>query len=60
MTSQEMMKSKHKPGYWFENIAPLGKKPDWREVVKPFNGDENGDPKLFGYDVNEFMAKQYK
>jgi hypothetical protein len=56
MTSEEMMKAKHKPGYWWVNVAPLGSKPNWQEQVKPVS--QAG--KIFGYDAAEFMAKQYK
>ena len=48
----------HKPGYCWHNVAPLGEKPDWREVVAPWSGDQDG--KLFGYPVADFMAKQFK
>jgi hypothetical protein len=56
MTSQEMMKTKAKPGYWWVNVAPLGSKPNWQEQVSPLRKTKT----LFGYDVKEFMAKQYK
>lgn len=56
MTSQEMMKAKCKPGYWWVNVAPLDESPDWQAQVAPLKPDD----KLFGYDVKEFMAKQYK
>jgi hypothetical protein len=51
-----MIKSSHKKGYWFENIAPLGEKPFWVEVVAPMKESD----KLFGYEKDEFMRKQYK
>jgi len=35
MTSEEMLKTKLPKGYWFENIAPIGKKPNWKIVPKP-------------------------
>lgn len=63
MTSQEMMKTQAKPGNAWVNIAPLGEPPDWREVKSPHgpHSDPNyGIGKLFGYDVEEFMRKQYK
>lgn len=56
MTSAEMIKATHKPGYWWVNISPLGSKPNWQEQVKPLPSGNT----LFGYDVDEFMAKQYK
>jgi hypothetical protein len=44
-------------GYWWNDEAPLGAGFSvWREVVRP----HNTDGKLFGYDEQEFMAKQYK
>ena len=57
MTSAEMRKSCHKPGYRWTNVAPLGSDPDWREEVEP---TARGDDTLFGYDRRAFMAKQYK
>lgn len=63
MTSQEMMKATAKPGNAWENVAPLGEKPDWREVKSPHgpHSDPNyGIGRLFGYDAQEFMGKQYK
>lgn len=56
MNSQEMMKSKAKPGYWFVNIAKLDEQPNWQEQVKPY--ETRGT--IFGYDQAEFLAKQYK
>jgi len=35
MTSREMLKTQCKPGYWFVNIAPLGKKPNWQQQPAP-------------------------
>lgn len=68
MTSQEMMK--HAPigdDKLFVNIAPLGDFPDWQIQNKPADWDLYGNPnsavysdKLFGYDVKEFLRKQYK
>jgi hypothetical protein len=46
----------HKPGYWWENVAPLGAGPVWQERVAPIH-DEG---RIFGYDKDEFMAKQYR
>lgn len=45
-----------KPGYVYENIAPLGEKPDWVAKVAPLPDDG----KLFGYDPEIFMKKQYR
>jgi hypothetical protein len=57
MTSQEMMKAPPlKPGYWWENISPLGSTPDWQPRVAPRPEDD----RLFGYDRDAFMAKQYR
>jgi len=55
MTSQEMMKAKLKPGYWFVNVAPLGEKPIWTEQVAPHTSTH-----LFGYEPSKLLAKQYK
>lgn len=49
----------HKPGYCWSNIARLGEKPVWVEIVAPWNGAPR-DGELFGYDESEFMRKQYK
>jgi hypothetical protein len=62
MTSQEMMKAKAKPGYWFVNIAAVDQPQNWQEQVMP---DSESDPnygiqKLFGYETKAFMAKQYR
>ena len=56
MTSQEMMRTTAKPGYWFVNVAPLGADPDWVLQVAPLK--ENN--LLFGYEQKEFLQKQYK
>ena len=56
MTSKEAMRHTCKPGYWLENIAPLGELPDWQERVAPI--PESG--LLFGYEERAFLAKQYK
>jgi hypothetical protein len=47
----------HKPGYCWENVAPLGKKPIWREVVAPWNLQSE---KIFGYDPDVLLSKQYR
>lgn len=57
MTSQEMMKAAPcAPGYWFENIAPLGETPDWRERHIPYVAPDT----LFGYEPKAFLRKQYR
>lgn len=56
MTSQEMMRAKAKPGYWFINVAKIDQEPDWQERIKTPEPSNT----LFGYDVAEFMAKQYR
>lgn len=57
MTTKEMMRSGHRPGYWWVNVAPLGCDPEWREQIAPLRADES---RLFGYDRDEFMRKQYR
>lgn len=56
MTSQEMMRTALKPGYWWQNMAAVDQMPDWQMVVAP----HNTSGKLFGYEESEFLAKQYK
>lgn len=56
MTSKEAFLHQCKPGYWLENVAPLGSPPDWVERVQP----QTPDNKLFGYDEKEFLQKQYR
>jgi hypothetical protein len=56
MTSQEARTHVCKPGYWLKDVSELGEKPDWREVVMP----QPESNRLFGYEVSEFLAKQYK
>lgn len=56
MSTQEMMRARHRPGYWWINVAALGEAPDWREQVAPLQADD----RLFGYERDEFMAKQYR
>jgi hypothetical protein len=46
----------HKPGYWWVNVAQIAQKPVWVEQVAPAIADD----RLFGYDRDEFMAKQYR
>jgi hypothetical protein len=68
MTSQEMMK--HPPirkDEIFVNISAVDQTPNWQLRDKPIDWDLAGNPnnsyyrdKLFGYDLQEFMMKQYK
>ena len=48
-----------KPGYCWENVAPLGADPVWREVVAPWSLTPKTGT-LFGYGERAFLAKQYK
>lgn len=59
MTSKEIRKHICKPGYWLENVSPLGESPNWQERPMPPDCDVN-DSRLFGYEQREFMAMQYK
>ena len=56
MTSQEMMRTKAKPGYQWENMAPLGTDPIWQQVPTPINTKGT----IFGYEASAFLRKQYK
>lgn len=56
VTTQEMMKTQAKQGYWYVNVSAVDEKPDWREQVAPLIATNT----LFGYDPDAFMAKQYK
>ena len=56
MTSQEMMRAKAPPGYWFVNVARIDADPDWVLQVMP--PEENN--LLFGYEQKEFLQKQYE
>jgi hypothetical protein len=58
MTGSFMKLPPHKPGYCWSNIAPLGSDPEWVEIVSPL--DDTNAGKLFGYDTDVFMRKQYK
>lgn len=49
----------HKPGYCWQNVAPLGESPIWQEAVAPWNGQAD-DSKLFGLRADIFMMKQGK
>lgn len=46
-----------KPGYLWQNVAPLGHLPEWAE--RPVTPPQD-DGKLFGYPVAVFMGRQYK
>lgn len=59
MTSQEAFKYKCKPGYWLENVATLGEGQDWQEKIEPPTVDVT-DSRLFGYERDTFLAKQYR
>lgn len=59
MTTKEMRRAVCKPGYWWENRAPLGEAPDWHEAPMPPNYSVN-DYTLFGYSQREFLTKQYR
>lgn len=49
-----------KPGYWWENVAPLGSDPKWVQKPMPPVEDLNLPFKLFGYQQSAFMARQYR
>jgi len=53
-----MMKTQSTLGGW-RNVAPLGEAPDWIEALPPESIDPN-HRYLFGYDEDEFLARQYK
>lgn len=57
MTSQEMMKTKAKPGYWWVNKASLGEAPNWKQEIKPY---EVKPGTIFGYEEKAFFRRQYK
>lgn len=56
MTSKDALRHNCRPGYWLVNEAPLGETPKWIEQVAP----QPETNKLFGYDKDEFLAKQYR
>lgn len=56
MTSQEMMKEKCKPGYWFENVAKVGKPQNWIQVPIPHSSQGT----IFDYEEKAFLNRQYK
>jgi hypothetical protein len=47
-------------GHSWRNNEPLGESPIWREVPYPVESVDPNHQTLFGYDVKEFMAKQYR
>lgn len=48
-------------GHHWCNVAPVGESPEWHEVPGTLESvNINQAPKLFGYDEQEFMARQYK
>ena len=47
----------HKPGYCWQNVAPLGENPKWVEVVAPWSLQSD---KLFGHEPAALLAKQYR
>lgn len=55
MTSQQMMHSKCKPGYWFVNVAKVNEPQDWKVQPIPHKIES-----LFGYAPKVLLAKQYK
>lgn len=59
MTSQEMMKCKARPGYWFVNIAKVDAPQNWVEQPIPYQADINSDT-IFGYEQKAFLDRQYK
>lgn len=65
-TSQEMIKTSISDQQSWRNIAPLGEKPAWiiqdhpiPETDPAIKRELEGIKTLFGYDVEEFMRKQY-
>lgn len=55
MTSQEMMKTPAKSGYWFVNVSSLGETPNWVLQVIPQETSF-----LFGYNPQDLLNKQYR
>ncbi len=63
MTTQEMMRAQAKPGNAWVDISPMGEPADWREVKSPHgaHSDPNfGHGKLFGYEQDQFLRRQYR
>jgi len=59
MTSQEAMKHQCRPGYWLVNTGAADEAPNWNEQIEPPTVNVN-DTRLFGYDRQEFLNKQYR
>ena len=47
-------------GHSWRNNEPLGESPIWREVPYPVESVDPNHETLFGYEVKEFLAKQYR
>jgi hypothetical protein len=63
MTTQEMMRAKARPGFFFTDIAPMNEPADWREVPSPHgpHSDPNyGFGTIFGYDQAAFLKRQHR
>lgn len=60
MTSQEMMKTKCPAGYCFVNVARVDEPQNWQIQPMPETVSPEQCFTLFGYQVDEFMRKQYK
>lgn len=50
----------HQKGNHWENVAPLGEPPQWKEKVGIIESIDINKRTLFGYDEKKFMKKQYK
>lgn len=54
------------PGFIWQNVAPLGADPDWKQIPMPADWNRttseiiDDSERLFGYRRAEFMAKQYR
>ena len=47
-------------GHSWRNNEPLGESPIWREVPYPVEAVDPNHETLFGCEVGEFLARQYK